>query len=72
LVGQTAQVNDIAKATQEMAVTIFERFNLFSSLRTLPIGIPSLMAGASPINTPFGNPLLFDLNTFGELLGFWI
>lgn len=69
---QTAQLNDIAKLTQEMAVTIFERYNLLSGLRTLPIGIPSLMAGVSPITTPLGNPLFWDLNTLGSLLGSWV
>ncbi len=40
-----------------------ERINLFALLRTYPIGVPSLMAGRLPVETPFGAPPMADLNS---------
>ena len=48
-----------------------ERLNLLSVVRTFPIGIPSLMAGRSPIETPYNKPLWLDISTFGAGLGLW-
>lgn len=41
-----------------------ERFNLMSMLRTLPVGIPSLMALRSPLDSPVGIPWLFEASSF--------
>ncbi|HEB64137.1 MAG TPA: hypothetical protein ENJ02_01155 [Chloroflexi bacterium] len=47
---------EVWKAVQEMWQTLAGRVNLFSSLRTLPVGVPSLMAGRLPVETPWGTP----------------
>lgn len=48
-----------------------ERLNLLSVVRTFPIGIPSLMAGRSPIETPYNKPLWLDISTLGVGVGLW-
>jgi hypothetical protein len=50
-----------------------QRMNLFSVVRTFPIGIPSLMAGRSPVETPsYYQPLWLDVSSFGGGLGLWL
>jgi len=47
------------------------RLNLLSVLRTFPIGIPSLMAGRAPVETPGYAPLWLDITSYGAGLGLW-
>lgn len=47
-----------------------QRLNVFALLRTLPIGISSLMTGARPAASPLGAPLAFEAGPFD--LFFWI
>ncbi len=51
----------------------FAHFNLFRALRTLPVGISSLMAGRMPILNPLGNLQVIDVASpeaaFAWLLG---
>jgi hypothetical protein len=49
-----------------------ERLNLLSVIRTFPIGIPSLMAGRSPVKTPASLPPWLDISTIGAGLGLWL
>jgi hypothetical protein len=58
---------DIDKAL-EMYRTIFHEFNLFSILRTFPIGVTSLMMGRMPLKTPLGIPAIIQVNTAESLL----
>ncbi len=48
-----------------------QRLNLLSVIRTFPIGMPSLMAGRSPVETPSTPPLWMDISTLGAGLGIW-
>jgi hypothetical protein len=49
-------------ASLKDSLTVFaSQFNLFSLLRTFPVGVPSLMASRSPISIPQGSPVLFDV-----------
>ncbi|MBN2385668.1 MAG: hypothetical protein JXB85_01515 [Anaerolineales bacterium] len=70
-------------AAQQQGVSAFaERFNLLMILRTYPVGASSLLGGFdSPLETPLGTPLAFDVGTvldiFGwglalALLGLWL
>jgi hypothetical protein len=49
----------------------FHQFNLFSMLRTFPIGVFSLMSGKLPTQSPLGTPIVLQVDTFDHLLG-WI
>jgi hypothetical protein len=48
--------------------TLFHEFNLFSILRTFPIGIFSLMTGRMPLETPFGGPVVWQVSSAASLL----
>ncbi len=41
----------------------FQAFNLLGILRTFPIGISSLMSGVMPTQTPWGAPLVVEINS---------
>ena len=49
-----------------------ERFNLLSALSTIPIGIPSLMAGRMPLENPLGLISRIDVDDAGRVLLIWI
>jgi hypothetical protein len=67
---------------QEMAITsanlwkeYLQHFNLFTILSTFPIGIPSLVKGILPIDTPIGTAPVAELTSTavaGLLWGFFI
>jgi hypothetical protein len=57
----TPEFGNMSKWSQEIWDLILTQFNLASFLRTIPIGIPSLMAGLSPIKTPYGFANLFEV-----------
>ncbi len=48
-----------------------EEMNLFSVLRTFPVGIPSLLAGRSILRLPIGSPMTWDLSSFKTSLAIW-
>ncbi len=65
---QTPDVVDMLQAGQDLWLQIAERFNLFTALRAYPIGVFSLMAGTSPVETPLGVPMVWDLASAGSVL----
>ena len=68
----TVEMKDMVDLTREMWSTFLTEFNLFSLLRTYPIGIPSLLAGQSIQSSPVGSSPIIDVNTWGELIVFSI
>lgn len=63
---------EIFESYQATWLESISNFNLAFSLRTLPIGIPSLMASKPPFLNPLGRPLVFSLETNGQILGVWL
>ncbi|MEJ5223511.1 MAG: hypothetical protein WHV44_03575 [Anaerolineales bacterium] len=57
-----------AQQMQELWEFALSRFNLFTLVRTFPVGIPSLVAGISPSDTPLGHGLDWQISSTGELL----
>lgn len=55
------QSGEILSAGTEMMHTIADKFNLLSLLRTIPVGIPSLMSGGLHGEIPNGIPIYIDL-----------
>lgn len=49
-----------------------ERVNLLSSLRSYPVGIPSLMVSRLPVVSPLGAPLMQDVPSALLVIGLWI
>lgn len=63
---------EMLQTTMEMWKVLLERFNLLSILRTLPVGVPSLMASTLPEESPLGKPLLYQINTLGQAASLWL
>lgn len=51
---------------------ILTNFNLAVSLRTLPIGVPSLMVSKSSYLNPIGQPITFSLDSSTQFLIAWL
>lgn len=49
--------------------TFLTNFDLAITLRTLPIGVPSLIASKSPFSNPLGPSPVFSLDSNGQVLG---
>jgi hypothetical protein len=54
--------SDVISQSMNLIQTIGDKFNLLILLRTIPVGIPSLMSFRLPAETPGGQPLFIDLN----------
>lgn len=57
---------------REAWLWVGERLNLFTALRTYPVGIPSLMVSRQPIQTPLGQPPMWEVTSIGEMLFWWL
>lgn len=66
----TFSPEDIQRA-QKIWEQFAHQFNLFSVLRTFPIGISSLMVQILPLQTPFGTPVMHEIPSGLETSG-WI
>lgn len=63
---------DLVRAFQEIWDLIAERFNLLSLLRSYPVGIPSLMAGRLPVETPAWLPLRVEIHSMPLGMLLWL
>lgn len=60
------QSGDLLNASMDVIKAAAEQFNLLSLLRTIPVGIPSLMTARLPLENPLGFPKFIDVkNIFG-------
>ncbi len=71
MTADAGQFSSMLQASQQMWDQIGERFNLALLLRTYPVGVPSLMAGRFPIETPLGSPAVYQVQSTGESI-LWI
>lgn len=62
---------DPALARQGL-LDFFEHFNLFSVMRTYPVGLASLMLNWMPIDSPLGKPTVMEAASFLSALGWFI
>lgn len=60
---QDPGASEMLEAGQDAWMVLAERFNLFSILRSYPVGIPSLIASKLSLNTPIGLPFIYELNS---------
>ena len=54
---------------QGVWVIVAERLNIFSFLRSYPVGVPSLMASSQPIEIPLGTPSMWEVSSMGAVVG---
>ena len=57
----TTQADTVIKSGVELLSGFFTKFNLLSIFRTIPVGIPSLMAFNLPVEIPTGLPSFIDI-----------
>jgi len=60
-----ADFGEVVEAGQEIWSVAAERINLFLALRSLPVGIFSLLGSILPVKTPLGIPIFWDVPTLG-------
>jgi hypothetical protein len=59
-------------ANRQMIVNASERLNLLDSLRSFPIGVPSLIAGEGPLSTPLAVTWKWSVPSWGAVVGLWL
>ena len=64
-------LTDVA-SVQKAWIDFSNQFNLFSLLRTYPIGVSSLMSLNVNSQTPLGAPRYVDVSSVAALLGWWV
>ncbi len=68
----TPETSAMMSEIPQMWQALLERFNLVSLLSALPVGVPSLMAGSSPLETPLGSAPLMEVTSWGQAVGGWL
>jgi hypothetical protein len=63
---------EMVQSYQDLLQEVLNNFNLATSLRTLPIGVPSLMVGELPFINPMGHPFIIDLKTNLQVVALWL
>jgi hypothetical protein len=51
---------------------LVQEFSLFSVLRAFPVGVPSLMASRSPVMSPVGEPVFWEVHSLVSAFGLWL
>lgn len=57
---------------ESMTAIFLERYNLLSTLNTFPVGLPSQMAGLSPIESPAGTPPGIEIGSYLQFVLGWL
>ncbi len=69
---QSTDMSAMLENSRLMWETLVERFNLFSALHTIPVGIPSLMSGQASLLTPLGTAPVWQVPTLLATIGIWL
>jgi hypothetical protein len=59
-------------SAQKLYELLLTQYNLLVALATIPVGVPSLMAGELPTVTPLGAPQLVEVHSSGQMLLGWL
>jgi hypothetical protein len=57
---------------QQTMLQFAKDFNLVSIMRTLPVGIPSLLAGTMPLTNPFGSAIWVNFSDSLQFIVWWL
>jgi len=72
-VGMTEDgTSDLLQLSGEFWALLAERFNLFSAIRSYPVGIPSLMIATQPVTSPIGSPSFWQIGSIGGAILLWL
>lgn len=65
---QPTEITSLMEVNRQVLEELAKQLNIFSALRSIPIGVPSLMAGRAISANPFGQPVSIDLTSAGAAL----
>ena len=65
------EYTEMIESYQAIWLDAVANIDLAAALRTLPIGVPSLMVSKQPFINPLGQPPVFSLENGIQILGFW-
>ena len=63
----SADMITMLAALRQLWDSILEHFNMLSFLSTLPIGVPSLIAGIAPLSSPLGTAPTYEVASWGQV-----
>jgi hypothetical protein len=63
---------ELLAAGEEMWSLLAESFNLAIGLRTYPLGVFSLMSSRLPVETPLGEPMVWEVDSLGGVMLGWL
>ncbi len=66
------EMMDMVRQSQDIWDTLLENFNLFSVIRTLPVGVPSLMAFRGVFSNPLNRVGIYELPSVLAAFGSWL
>jgi len=68
----TPDMTQLVQTAKDTWSSVIAHFNLVSSLRTYPIGVPSLFASLGPLQTPIGPAQIYELPNATIAFGVWV
>jgi hypothetical protein len=68
----TVTLYDQIRALRTGLLEIGDRFNLLTTLSSLPVGVPSLMSSRMPVETPLGLPISVSIAEPAYVVGLWL
>lgn len=71
LYGNQEDYVEMMRLTKEIWGILAERLNIFSAMRTYPVGVPSIMSGRLPLVSPLGTPAGIELS-LANFLVVWV
>ncbi|NLG99241.1 MAG: hypothetical protein GX491_17945 [Chloroflexi bacterium] len=57
---------------ENLWTVLLDHYNLLINLSTFPLGVPSLMAGQLPLETPLGQPEIIEISALWQLVLGWL
>jgi hypothetical protein len=69
---QTPQMAEALRSSSDSLLSVAERFNLLSSLRSMPVGIASLMAGRAPLMNPLFKSTAWEMPSLASIFLLWV
>lgn len=69
---QEPGAREMLQTFRDLWLQIAAQFNLFIALRSYPVGIPSLMASASPVESPVGAPVMWEIDALMSAVLVWL
>lgn len=69
---EASEASELFRTSTEFWKEVAQRFNLFTVVRSYPIGVPSLLAASQPVSTPLGLPVSWELGAFWQAAILWL